>query len=275
MWPTLFSFDIIKLPTAGVVLLVGFLASGFTFWRRGKEEHYSEIQLFDGFILSFLAGAVAARLGFILLHFSQFGWNLFSWFDLANNPGSQDLFLLLGSTLFLYRFAKRKKWDAYEVLDFWALALALWLFFNSLADFFAGSGRGRFTNWVVGVVFPGSIEKTHPVQLYFAFLYLLLYLYLVWAESRYRIFDWYRMGRKSAQTGFLISTFMIFFSFFSALMLLFRLPEFMIGRFSVDIWLYLTGVLLGMQLLLRRSDKPLLPSAFKKRFERSHEEILP
>lgn len=256
-------------------MIVGFLASGFTFWRRGKEEHYSEIQLFDGFILSFLAGSVSARLGFIFLHFRQFGWNVFEWFNLADRPGNQGLFFLFGSTLFLYRFARRKKWDAFEVLDFWALSLTLWLFFNSLADFFSGAGRGKLTDWLVGVVFPGSIEKTHPVQLYFALFYLLLYWYLIWAESRYRVFDWYRMGRKSAQTGFLISTFVVFSSLISALMLLFRLPEFKLGSLTLDGWLYLGGMLLGVKILLRRSDKPLLPNAFKKRFEKTNEEILP
>ncbi|EKD43639.1 MAG: hypothetical protein ACD_72C00193G0002 [uncultured bacterium] len=275
MWPILFSFSSISLPSAWVLLLVGFFVSGFAFWRRGKEEHYSELQLFDGFLLSFLMGAIGARLGFILLHFDQFGWNLFNWLNLTNKPGSQDLFFLLVSTLFLYRFAKRKKWDVFEVLDFWSLSLSLWLIFNSLADFLTGAGRGKFTNWWVGIVFPGSIEKTHPVQLYFTGFYLLLFIYLVWVESRYRIFDWYRMGRKSARAGFMISTFIIFFSLFSALMLLFRLPEFFLGNLAVDIWFYLFGVFFGVQLLLRRSDKPLLPNAFRKRFERSHEEILP
>src|SRR3989339_1285614 len=108
MWPILFSFSSISLPSAWVLLLVGFFVSGFAFWRRGKEEHYSELQLFDGFLLSFLMGAIGARLGFILLHFDQFGWNLFNWLNLTNKPGSQDLFFLLVSTLFLYRFAKRK-----------------------------------------------------------------------------------------------------------------------------------------------------------------------
>ena len=225
MWPILFSFGFLTVRTSLVVLLLGFLVAGFAFWCRGKEEHYSEIQLFDGLVLSFLAGAVGARLGFIMLHFDQFGLNLFQWLDLVNSPGSLDLMFLVSATYFLYRFALRKKWDAFEVLDFWALSLSLWLMFSSLADFVAGTGRGKFTDLFIGVIFPGSIEKTHPTQLYFALFYLLLSRYLVWAESRYRIFEWYRMGRKSAQTGFLISNFLIFYSLFSLLMLLFRLPE--------------------------------------------------
>lgn len=256
------------------MLVVGFLLSGFVFWKRGKEEHYSELQLFDGFLLSFIFGALTARLAFVLTHFSQFGWQIVSWFDFGGRPGTQDLVFLVAATLFLYRFALRKKWDAFEILDFWSLSLTLWLFFSALADFAAGSGRGRFTDWFVGVIFPGSIEKTHPVQLYLAILYLGLYLYLSWAESRYRIFEWYRMGKKSAQTGFLISSFCVFFSLFSAVILLFRLPEFFVFGFSLDFWLYVLGMIIGVQILLRRSDKPLLPTAFKERFSRQNDPLL-
>jgi hypothetical protein len=53
------------------------------------------------------------------------------------------------------------------------------------------------------------------------------------------------------------------------------LPEFKLGSLTLDGWLYLGGMLLGVKILLRRSDKPLLPNAFKKRFEKTNEEILP
>lgn len=272
MWSTLFSIGFLHVPTAWVVLAVGLLVSGFAFWSRGKEEHYSEIQLFDGLLLSFAIGAVGARIGFILLHFSHFGWDVFSWLNIVEHPGKLDAVFLIVSTLHMYRFAVRKKWDAFEILDFWSLALTAWLFFTSLASFFAGTGRGKFTDLFIGIVFPGSIEKTHPVQLYFAVFYLLLYAYLAWAESRYRIFEWYRMGKKSAQTGFLISTFLIFLSLFSALMLLFRLPEFVIGGWSMDIGLYLLGVFFGFRLLLQRSDKTLFPRSPKERIPHEPEE---
>lgn len=268
MWPTLFSIGFISVPTATVILVLGFLVAGFSFWRRGKEEHYSELQLMDGFILSYLFGVIGARLTFIILHFDQFGWRIFDWLSINAKPGSIGLAFLVFATLFMYRFARIKKWDAYEVLDFWSISLTLWLIFRSLADLMSGAGRGRFTDWFVGVIFPGSIEKTHPAQLYLALCFILLYFFLHWSESRYRIFDWYRMGRKSAQTGFMISTFTIFFSLISALMLLVRLPEFVVVGLSLDGWLYLLGIIIGVQMLLRRSDKPLLPKSFKEKFSR-------
>lgn len=274
MWPTLFSVGIIRLPTAWVFLIVGFLLSGFAFWRRGREEHYSEWQLFDGFLLSFLVGGIGARLGFVLLHWQQFGWNLLEWFNLTGNPGSHDLLFLIIATLFLHRFALRKKWDAFEILDFWSISLTIWLIFNSLADFVSGAGRGKFTDWPIGLIFPGSIDKTHPVQLYLFVLFLGLYFYLVWAESRYRIFEWYRLGKKSAQTGFLISNFWLFFSLISAFTLLVRLPEFVVFGWSLDLWLYLLGAVIGVQVLLNRSDKPLLPNSLKQRFSRQPEETV-
>lgn len=234
-------------------------------WRRGKDEHYSELQLFDGFILSFLVGAVFSRITFVVGNFSQFGFNPFAWLNIIGQPGGQDVVFWVAATVFLYRFAVRKKWDAFEILDFWSIALTVWLLFAALADFASGAGRGKFTQWFVGMVFPGSIERTHPAQLYMALGCLLLYAYLVWAESRYRIFEWYRMGKKSAQTGFLISTFLIFFSLLSMILLLFRLPEFLVFGWALDFWVYLVGMLFGMRLLLRRSEKPLLPTALRER----------
>jgi prolipoprotein diacylglyceryltransferase len=276
MWPILISIGSFQISTAWLVLALGFLLSGFAFWRRGKEEHYSELSLFDGFLLSFIVGLLGARLLFIILHFSQFGWNVLDWFSFSSRPGSLELGFLIFSTFFMYRFALRKKWDAFEMLDFWSLSLTLWLLFSSLADFVSGAGRGKFTQWGMGVIFPGAIERTHPVQLYLAIFYLLLYGYLIWVESRYRIFEWYRLGRKSAQTGFLISTFFIFFSLFSALMLLFRLPEMLVFGWGFDVWVYILGAIIAVQLLLRRSDKPLLPNSFKERFSRGDktEELL-
>lgn len=272
MWPTIFSIGSFKLSTLSVVLLLGFLLTGFAFWRRGKEEHYSELQLFDGFLLSFVIGFLGARASFIIFNWDRFGFDPMQWLNLLGNPGSQKLVLLIVSTLFLSSFAKKKKWDNFEILDFWSLSLTMWMIVTSFGEFLAGTARGYITNSQIGIVFPGSIDKTHPVQLYSLGFFILLHMYLSWAENNYRTFEWYRLGKKAAQTGFLISNFFIFFSLFSLAMLFFRLPEFVIMSRTLDVWIYLLIFFFGVRMLLGRSDKPFLPVAFRERFKKKNKE---
>lgn len=265
MWPTVFSIGSFKLSTLSVILFLGFFITGFTFWRRGKEEHYSEIQLFDGFLLSFLVGWLGSRASFIIFHWDRFGLDPFQWFNFLGNPGSHKLVLLIISTLFLNNFSIKKKWDHYEVLDFWSLSLTMWMVVTSLGEFLAGTARGYATSSFLGMVFPGAIDKTHPVQLYSLIFFLLLHLYLGWAENNYRTFEWYRLGKKAAQTGFMISNFFIFLALFSLTMLFFRLPEFVLMGRTLDLWIYLAIFFFGLKTLLARSDKPLLPVSFKEK----------
>lgn len=272
MWPTLISFGGFHLSSSSVVALLGFFLAGFVFWRRGKEEHYSEIQLFDSFLLSFIVGTVGARIGFIFLHWDRFGIDVLKWFNFLGYPGLQNTVFLLISTAFMQYFATKKKWDTFEVLDFWSLSLTTWLLTTSIGEFLSGTGRGNITESFVGIIFPGSIEKTHPVQLYSIVFFLGLYIYLNWAESRYRTFEWYRLGKKAAQTGFLMSNFWIFWALFSSVMLFFRLPELTIGGMMLDGWVYGIMLFLAVRMLLGRSDKPLLPVSFRERWARKKQE---
>jgi prolipoprotein diacylglyceryltransferase len=265
MWPILFSIGSFKVTTSSLMLILGFIVTGFVFWRRGKEEHYSEIQLFDGFLLSFLVGFLGARASFILLHWDRFGLNVGQWLNFTGNPGAQGIVFIIIATFFLASFSKKKKWDTFEILDFWSLSMTIWLVMNSLSEFLAGSATGRLTSGPIGIVFPGSIEKTHPVQIYSLIFFLSLYLYLAWAEGKYRTFEWYRLGKKAAQTGFMISNFFIFFSLFSAIMLFFRLPEFVVAGRSFDLWIYILIFFFGVRMLLARSDKPLLPVSMREK----------
>lgn len=272
MWPTLISFGGFHLSSSSVVALLGFFLAGFVFWRRGKEEHYSEIQLFDSFLLSFIVGTLGARIGFILLHWDRFGIDVLRWINFWGYPGLQNTVFLIVATFFMQYFATKKKWDTFEVLDFWSLSLTMWLLMTSIGEFLSGTGRGNITESFVGIIFPGSIEKTHPVQLYAIIFFLGLYAYLNWAESRYRTFEWYRLGKKAAQTGFLMSNFWIFWALFSSVMLFFRLPEFTVRGMVLDGWVYGVMLFLAVRMLLGRSDKPLFPVSFRERWSRKKQE---
>jgi prolipoprotein diacylglyceryltransferase len=68
MFPILFTIGQFHLRTAAVLGVIGFFLSGFVLWRKAREEHYSEAQLFDGFLLSTAAAFIFGRLGHIALN---------------------------------------------------------------------------------------------------------------------------------------------------------------------------------------------------------------
>ncbi|HCC84854.1 MAG TPA: hypothetical protein DEP87_04190 [Candidatus Pacebacteria bacterium] len=255
MFPILFTIGQFQLHTTAVFSVIAFFMSGFVLWRKGREEHYSEAQLFDGFLLATAAAFVIGRLGYILLNWSQFGWQWWSWLDFVTVPGTQPLIGMLGGLGYFYRFAKAKKWDAFEAMDYYATAAVFGLVWRYIGAFFEGSQYGLPTTLPWGLIFPGVQEKVHPVQLYYAIFCLGWFWYLTKVEYQYRLFEWYRSGKKTAETGFLVATTLISFGLFSLAMSWLQLPELVTQGWVIDRWIYLGLVLFGVSLLWSRSGR--------------------
>ena len=255
MWPIIVNLGTIKLKSLTVMAILALLASSFTFWRKGKEEHYDLFSLFDAFIGSGLLGVLLGRLAFVLFNWSVFknDWTLL--FNFNQLPGNQPLLALFASAWFLSRTAKKRKWDPFEILDFWVTAVSIGMVFIYLGFFLDGSYIGQLTNLPWGIVMPGTFEKSHPVQLYFAVFFLVLFIYLSRVEYRYRTFEWYRQGKKTAQSGFLLSMFLILASAFYLLMTTVSLPSMLLAGRAIDAIVYTLTLVLGVILLLRRSGR--------------------
>lgn len=253
MWPTLISIGTFRLQSLTVLAVVALFFTAFVFWRKGKEEHYETVELFDTFLISGLFGVVMGRLTFVLFNWSLFADNWWQIVNVAQFPGNVPLIALAIAGLCLYFLAKKHKWDPFEVLDFWVTAISLGMVFIYLGFFLAGSYAGQLTTVPWGVVMPGTFEKSHPVQLYFLLFYLVLFNYLMRVEYRYRTFEWYRRGKKTAQSGFLLSVFLIATGFFYLIMTVVSLPGLVVAGRVLDPWVYLVVVLAGIALLINRS----------------------
>ena len=72
MYPTLLSIGPVSIQTAGIFSVLAFLFTGFYFWKKSREEHYNEIEIFDGFILATIFSFIVARAVYIILNFGQF-----------------------------------------------------------------------------------------------------------------------------------------------------------------------------------------------------------
>ncbi|NCO12637.1 prolipoprotein diacylglyceryl transferase [Candidatus Pacearchaeota archaeon] len=255
MWPVIFSLGNFELRTLTVFTVLSLFSAGFVFWKRGREEHYSEMDLFDGFLLSLLIGFFFGRLAYIFFNIEQLGINLIKWLDIFSYPGVNSIIMFTIAGIYLYRFALKKNWDVFEVLDFSVGAFSISQFFLWFGLFLDGSSFGVKTDLPVGMIFPGLFEKHHPIQLYYMIFYLALFTYLSRVEYNYRTFSWYRFGKKTAQTGFLTSMFFIFSGLFSLIVNFFSLPALVVNGIRLDFFLSIFGLIFGLFLLGLRSGR--------------------
>jgi len=255
MFPILINLPFFQLKSLTVLSLLALFFAAFIFWRKGREEYYSTFEIFDVFLLSGLFGFIFGRLAFVLFHLPQFSSNIWSVFNIVERSGNEPLLALAAAAWYLHRHAVRNKWDAFEILDFYVTSLSLGMVFVYLGFFLDGSYSGVFTSLPWGVVLNNTFEKVHPVQIYFAIFYLALFVYLNRMEYVYRTLQWYRKGKKTAQSGFLFSNFLIFTGLFYVLTGPFRLPSMMVGSFNVDYLAYLLIAVLGGVILFVRSGR--------------------
>ncbi|MBD3250266.1 MAG: hypothetical protein GF381_01700 [Candidatus Pacebacteria bacterium] len=266
MFETLFTIGSVELRCLTLLQLVALIAAGFVFWKRGREEHYPEAQLFDGFLLSSVFGLLVGRIAFVILNWKALEFSFFNWMDVWSRPGVNLELSLLAAGFYLFRFARSKKWDAFEVMDFWVMAVSLAMVFLQLGYFLAGTYFGIRTSLPWGVIFPSVFEKHHPTQLYSMIFYAGFYAYLYWLEFQYRSLEWYRAGKKTAETGFLLINFLIFTSLYRFLLSYISPPVFVVAGLTLDRWFELVLIGFGIWLLLRRSHRSLFSFKQKKFF---------
>lgn len=252
MFPVLLAIGPFELRTLSLISALAFFVMAFVFWRKGREEHYDMHEYFDGFILASILGFVVGRLGFIGLNWERFGFNIVQYFDSMAYPGISSLLAVIAASVYLYLFAKKRKWDAFEVLDFWALAAVNGALFLHIGLFLDGTHFGTLTNLPVGLVFPGTQEPHHPVQLYSVLFYLALALYLAWVEYRYRTFSWYRGGKKNANSGFLFVVAVLAVSIWFFATSWVRMPISTVLGSGMDRILASVGFAIGLVLLFYR-----------------------
>jgi phosphatidylglycerol---prolipoprotein diacylglyceryl transferase len=230
----LFSYGPLTIHTMSIFYTIAFLAAGYIFWKKGKEEHYQEDEFFDAFLLSIFVGVFWSRVGYIVFHFQQFGLNFLKWLDIFSAPGMVPTMGFIGAAVYLYRHSRKNKWKAYEVLDFAAGAIAIALTVLCIGSFAAGIGFGNATSLPWGMNFPGVFDTRHPTQLYSTVVYGVLFTYLLWAEYRYRTFTWYRDTKHSAQPGFLFCVFCMVYGLYGVLVSFVSPPQLQIGSFAID-----------------------------------------
>lgn len=255
---------LLRVYSFGLFLALAFLFGLFVFWKKGREEHFDEALLLDAAITACFWGFIGARVGFILVNFHVFGFNIFNWFSLFAYPGFIGIFGLIASIISLVLFSRKHKWDVYEVLDFGTLGLSIGLVFIFIGMFLNGSGFGNTTTLPIGMSFPGVFDRRHPVQIYEAILYVIVFVVLMKLELNYRAFLWYRAKKRSAQSGFLLACFLMFYGFIGLILSFVNQFQFVLFGVPIDPGISLLIIIVGISILYRRSGRE-FPAFFAKK----------
>lgn len=211
MLPVIFSLGNLNFYTLGFFLGIGFFISSFTVWRRLRQLGLKEEDIIDGIIFSTFLGLFLARIFFIFQYFSYFKLDFSRWFFILKYPGFSFWGGVGGVVLALILICKKKKWNFWRVADEVVFGILPFLILIKIAAFFDGSEQGKPTVLPWGIFYPGSLVRQHPVALYSAASFLLIWIFLLKIENKWRFWRWY----KSQEPGFLFLVFLILSGFFN------------------------------------------------------------
>ncbi len=252
MYPILFWLGPLAIPTFGIFAILAFLSASFVIWKRARETHFSEEEIFDAIGGVTLVGLLGARLVYVIFHFYRFGFWPLGWLSFVRIPGMTFSGGLAAGVLALFFFSRRKHWDFFEVSDIFVTGLSLAQAIGWMGAFFSGTGVGRESK--LGLLFPGYETPRFPAQFVWMLGFGLLFIYLYKVEQRYRTFEWYRAGKMSVSCGFLTFFYFIVFAVLELISLLVGTHVYWLW-FPVNLFFGLTVLGLGLGGLYWRSGR--------------------
>jgi len=182
MLPVLFSIGSITISSFGVFLALGFILGVFLIWRLARAWDLDEEKILDLTLLTFLGGLIGARIYFGLTHPSFFISNPLRILLFNKYPGFSFWGAFLGGWLGLTFFAKRFKWDFWQMADIAAVGFLGGLILADLGCFLGSCGVGAITKSFLGVQMVGLIGQRWPVQAIEALAFLIVLLNL-WSKA--------------------------------------------------------------------------------------------
>lgn len=255
MYPVLFSLGPIIISTYGVFLVIAFLVGAFVVWKKGREEHFEEEDLFDATLLSTFWGLVGARVVYVALHLTDFGINPVRILGLTRFPGLSFFGALLGGVAALALYARAKKWDTFETLDLFVLGVTSGQIVGLLGAFLNGTGYGIRTALPWGISFPGVEGTRHPTQLYMAFLLVFVFVLLRKIFAAYRTFEWYKGNAVTAVSGLAFFSYLVLWGMVGFLGALFTPGKIYWWGLPLQAWGAAAMILVGVSGVYIRSGR--------------------
>jgi phosphatidylglycerol:prolipoprotein diacylglycerol transferase len=253
MFPVLFSFGPLTFYTFNIFLLLGVVGGAFLFWQRTHAEHFEDDEVFDVILVGGILSVIAARIGYTLFHITVIPSSVQQVVELVTKSGFDEISGMVVGLFYVFVAAKRRKWDAFELADFGAISLSFLFIILWVGRFFAGSYPGDVTSLPIGVNFPNVFDTRHPSQLYFALIFFIVYIMLLALEKQYRFFGWYRGSKQTANSGFLLSLFLIFYGAVHFALSFVQVQQLVILNLRLDLFFYILIFLYGIGLMYWRS----------------------
>lgn len=203
--------DIVRSLFSVLWLIISCALAGFVLWRKLRRERVdSEDKIFDTICISLIGGLVIGRLFYILFNFQRFGLDLFTWVAISVFPGYIEVAVVLSGLLLFWKLLGDEWKDSIEQVDYLSIGLSFFLFLLALGTSI-GHGLLLVERLLVpqDALLPFFDSKTVIASILYTLFYGGLFLFLSNVERNYRTFLWYRARRRSAQTGFVVASFLI------------------------------------------------------------------
>lgn len=238
MLPTLLHIGFVNISSLFFFITLAVIVAIFMIWKQAKEKLYPEHALFDTIILMLIFGIAAARVGYVLLHFTEFSFHILEWVAFWVMPGFYVFGALAGILLVLwYQSRQNRELKFWEMLDFVGFAFWIALIISFFGVFLAGSEQG-----IASSVSPA----THPVTLYKLVLLLVFLSPYAAFRSGHQRDDWFHKtpGSVGLSISILLASIVVITDFFKV-----RVTY---AGLSIDQWISFAVVIISFSLLYFR-----------------------
>ena len=269
MFPVLLSLGPVRIYTMGIFMFLGGLLGLYYWWKMGRDEHWEEIELFDGYFLAILLFLVVGRIGYVIPHWEEMG-TFYRIVAILAYPGMDYFWGILSSILFFHLFANSKAWDSWKVMDAISVSLSVVLLFGFMGVFFNGSGGGKEV--AMGLVYPGLSGRRVPVELFGMFFALFSLGITSRIRKEFRFYSWYKGESSVAKDGLASLAFLGLWGLFFTIRS-FMVTGYAIGILPVQLLLGIFMIVLAGVLVYKRvgrklgKPEPLLISRNRQRIK--------
>ncbi|MGB9677476.1 MAG: prolipoprotein diacylglyceryl transferase [Candidatus Ratteibacteria bacterium] len=184
----------------GVLVAVGVFISIALFEKECRKEGYDEKFISQIIFWTIFSGIIGARLLHVFVNIYYYILHPLEIIKIRNG-GLAVEGAVLSSLIFIILFSKFKNFPPIKVLDTISIYVPLGQAIGRLGCFLNGCCYGKETNFLLGVKFPFLERKVHPTQLYYSFLYIILFFLLKKLSKKVKKGD-----------GFLFSSYLMAFS---------------------------------------------------------------
>jgi len=172
----------------GVMVAFGVFTSVWLFQKESFKEGYEEkliSQLIFGIILT---GILGARFLHILVNLPYYFLHPLEIIKIRNGGLAVEGAIIF-SLIFIIIFTKIKNLPTAKLLDLISIYVPIGQAIGRIGCFLNGCCYGKETHFFLSVKFSFLEKRVHPTQLYYSFLYLLLFLILKKVSKRVKIGD--------------------------------------------------------------------------------------